>query len=1104
MTHGEINKVIEKIYTAGEDLILNENADQLSDLSKFMLEFVGINPDKDLSNNCFIGVNVKTDTNEELRPISYKERVKNTSYCSNIDEIDRTLPLLMSELRKEGQRDFPAIIFEWSPNKGVTIEPPYKDDMDIKTKGIIEEYFKGATRKDAQGKDKYHFVSHVHKKALDLGDDEGCYVWIRNSDFDARNNGDRLSCVLCITKEWSDLKKLRNHQERFFEFIMLIKSIYVRKLDDQRIREAIRSAKAAIMSRNMSHNIGSHVMSYLKQHLGSVKDIVSDGILADLVENGRVAGNQDDIAENITLPFLMGMGHFISYLQERQDFIATIATDYIPYFASVNFKDSIYDELNPDKRAERHTDRKNGKTDNILLGNIARSEGLGRITKPTELEREANRNQMYDIVLKFRTQFNGNPVDKIDPLDQQIIDQLKQDNDCNKNNSAIREKEINSETCRKTAEGELEEMRKFYFSLPGGITGRQAFFSILENIIRNAAKHGNWRSKKKLELTFDIYTNQPYDKERIPDNDNLEGCRSLRKVLDDFYFSAADADDLYFMTITDNCDFTLPELYKLQQGLKEDYIDRKTGIMLGGNKGLKEMRISANWLRAIYDEEELFQPLDDLPDSKNMSSSDQARLAKDGEWRCIEGNSPKKAPAIYARICCPKDEIGVLGWYLQYIVCFNIPRKVALVSSLFDSNNESEVIKDNQGLYTRLIRNQWRAYTEETFLAERNKSFEFIICDDLSDDKLYNRVRPYATSRVVKMSDIKRLRTSLRWKIFLKKLESDEFFKKGGSGDRFIMGLYRKLSAYSGTEVITIDDSNVRARGSKKIKTTDSDTSQYTEYVYRRHHESDKQFSDYMKQGYGKYVEGITGHNSTDRLVCHELLDDTWFYRHLHAMKQRVAIIDERLFSKITGLEESSFAKEIVDTKDKSALASAQRGVLLFTFIEDPGDKKKYRLIGMQFENGKPIYDEKCRFRCKCTHVATLSWQNSLKVEWSNNNDKNAFYQTFDFISIHQGLLDKMYKAFGIKGSESEKKNKSNLTNAIFNELSIRHNETIINDNNKDDIFLPGLTIHSGRSKPSFEDMPQRLPFIQYAALEHAVLDCKYSLVELLDFARYE
>ena len=151
------------------------------------------------------------------------------------------------------------------------------------------------------------------------------------------------------------------------------------QLQENARREAIKSAKAAIMSRNMSHNIGSHVMSYLKQHLGSVKDIVADGILSDLINGeNELAKKLENTTENTTLPFLMGLGHFISYIQERQDFIATIATDYIPYFGNVNFKDTIYDELNPDKRAERHTERTNGKTDNILLGNIARSEGLGR------------------------------------------------------------------------------------------------------------------------------------------------------------------------------------------------------------------------------------------------------------------------------------------------------------------------------------------------------------------------------------------------------------------------------------------------------------------------------------------------------------------------------------------------------------------------------------------------------------------------------------------------------------------------------------------------------------------------------------------------------
>lgn len=161
----------------------------------------------------------------------------------------------------------------------------------------------------------------------------------------------------------------------------------LKKVDDEyndalnkaRIRkEAVKSAKAAIMSRNMSHNLGSHVMSYIKQNLSSVNNMIHDNVLSQLFQNEEefkqfftyIKNNcaNEALAESvqrfkdinesdeIALPFFVGLGQFISYLQERQDFIATIATDYVPYYSTVNFKDFIYDELNPDKRYERHKD----------------------------------------------------------------------------------------------------------------------------------------------------------------------------------------------------------------------------------------------------------------------------------------------------------------------------------------------------------------------------------------------------------------------------------------------------------------------------------------------------------------------------------------------------------------------------------------------------------------------------------------------------------------------------------------------------------------------------------------------------------------------------
>lgn len=106
----------------------------------------------------------------------------------------------------------------------------------------------------------------------------------------------------------------------------------------------------------------------------------------------------------------------------------------------------------------------------------------------------------------------------------------------------------------------------------------------------------------------------------------------------------------------------------------------------------------------------------------------------------------------------------------------------------------------------------------------------------------------------------------------------------------------------------------------------------------------------------------------------------------------------------------------------------------------------------------------------------------------------------FGYISIHQGILDKIYDEFKIKGDVQAKLEFTKTFYNTFSETPLDVTSCIQNH----EIFLPQMYIHSGRSKPSYMDMPQRLPFIQYAAIEHAVLDCKYSLIQLLDSARYE
>ena len=851
----------------------------------------------------------------------------------------------------------------------------------------------------------------------------------------------------------------------------------IQDLSNQAKDKAIKSAKAAIMSRNMSHNIGSHVMSYLKQHLSSVKDIVSDGLLSNLI-NGedKLFETHKSTIEDTTLPFLMGLGHFISYLQERQDFIATIATDYIPYFGNVNFKDSIYDELNPDKRAIRHSDRKNGLTDNILLGNIARSDGLGRRTTPTQLA--SGNTSLNDIVLKYKTKFNGDPVVELDD-NGRVLATLNED-----------------------AAKELDDMRGKDLSLPGGIVGRQAFFSIMENIIRNAAKHGSWRDN--LELTFDFFSCQREDLERLEafNNDNVdENSLTLKEVLTNYYLNAVDAKDLYFVTITDNCSvvtnnngrLSWETLGKLRSALMSKYIT-DSGEMDETSKGLKEMRISAAWMRAVHDEAECFEPYIAKAKPVYLENDKPKKYGK--IWKANNDNE-KKAPLIYTRISAKRSRRGLTASNLQYIICVQIPRKVALV------------LKDDESLpivKTNLERINWRAYSKNEFLQERNKSFEFILIDDKdceNPEELYNEVRCFSTARTFRLSEIRGLNRDA----FLQNIKASHY-----TGKEDLELFYKELSKYK-DERIVVDDKIVNERNKEedrdmRIDVRDGYNGKDSVYIYRRHHEADVEFTSFMDSGLSAlFVEGISGNNSSDRLIRNEKLNTTWFYRHLHAMKQQIAIFDERLFQKMTGLEEKDLIdkenEDLKRCKDNTALAFLQKGVFPFTLVENR--KNCYKLKGIIFDGVVPrprmeietIKEDSQspirRYYCLCGTLATLSFQDGeLRIDPTDGS--GYMNNHFDYITIHQGLLDKLYKSFNIKKEDINAK--ETITKGLFEKYS--------NQNELSNQFLPGMIVHSGRSKPNKEEMPQRFPFIQYAALDHAVMDCKYSLVELLDFARYE
>jgi chloramphenicol O-acetyltransferase len=177
-------------------------------------------------------------------------------------------------------------------------------------------------------------------------------------------------------------------------------------------------------------------------------------------------------------------------------------------------------------------------------------------------------------------------------------------------------------------------------------------------------------------------------------------------------------------------------------------------------------------------------------------------------------------------------------------------------------------------------------------------------------------------------------------------------------------------------------------------------------------------------------------------------------------------------------------SKERIERKIKTPFFNKLKGIFFFNIIWVKEEFVVYGYDDVEFTKEK-------EFNCVIYRkIATISNKDSFKIEI--HGDKKFEY---DYICIHQGLLDKIYEKFHI----TDKAKKIIVTKEIYKKFS-KKDASIVEKYN----YLPQLIIHSGRGKPGENEMPQCQPFLQFSALENAIMDCKYSLVELLDMAHYE
>lgn len=336
---------------------------------------------------------------------------------------------------------------------------------------------------------------------------------------------------------------------------------------------AIRAAVAAIMSRNMSHNIGSHAIFYVVKELGDI--------------------------------YQCDMTNFLGYLQNRMDFIAQVSTSSPSWCLSLKL-DNIIEEFNNQNCLLDNIARSNNirlKSENNSYYAFEEKKGLIFYYKSGEITSHINGRIIKSTAGNVTLIPNSTNYIEINPCTGHIFYNSKGFNSDHEplyivETSDTEIKEITDK--RDWGSSDTIELGITYdgsneaVDIPHGRVGTQSFYSIMENLIRNAAKSPVISGA--TELSFTIALAAEWD--------------NLKKGRDKKYWQ---------VSIWDNLETDTKTVNDIKSRISQPIINEKTGILEAGSWGLKEIKICAGYLRLVRQE--------DIDDSYT-------------EWQCSKSIEP--------------------------------------------------------------------------------------------------------------------------------------------------------------------------------------------------------------------------------------------------------------------------------------------------------------------------------------------------------------------------------------------------------------------------------------------------------------------------------
>jgi hypothetical protein len=383
----------------------------------------------------------------------------------------------------------------------------------------------------------------------------------------------------------------------------------------------VKSAIGSIMSRNGSHNIGSHVLAALSHNVGTMPD---DRVL-------------------------------YQYIQHRMDYIATATTDFPTWCQPTMFLGTLMKTF----LSQRH-----------LLDNIAGSEELGAWKFQGRNAHKTGDSSSIQIHIRAIKDGRRKKL-------------LEYDNDG----------------------GTVHLEDDVSLAIPGGAVGQHAFFTIIENVIRNAAKH-DWSSPPEktrgnkfgedgaIVGNLEVYI----DFEDLPEEGNVAFT---------IFTNMSDADDNVL-----GSGGTTSLLKLIEQSLDAQFVDENGGLRKE-NWGLAEMKLSAGYLQMR--EPGVIGGMEDTSEKAKAANKTFGTIIKPLPVRIDE-----------------TDKVNHLGYYFKVA-------KTRTLLVITDEEDKNLVKELNEAKGKILARHG--IYVKTASAAESaDNSFEFVLMDAFTKDRLQWRL----------------------------------------------------------------------------------------------------------------------------------------------------------------------------------------------------------------------------------------------------------------------------------------------------------------------------------------------------------------------------